>query len=400
MTVRQPDPATFHVLDVRAIWVKEFASALSRRVPTLGWLPHISNVGCFRNHESPETLSDPQLDMRHFPLQRGFSRPGICGLLREHVRIVDRLNRSCRQSTNSPIICTTPAYASTAERWAGPVIYYVTDAFAFPGYTDEPEYIIRLDRRMCRRADMVFPNSQRIADYLISQAQCPEEKTLILPNATRAANLLPAPLLEPSEAPSDIADLPRPIAGVIGNLAANMDWELLHEGVERTPWLSWAFVGPTDMPVSDSKQRSYRAQLMTLRGRVRFTGYKGYGELGGYARAVNAAVLPYRKSEPTFSGSATRFYEHLAACRPIIATMGFEELLHKEPLLQLVDSAEQLVKALDDLKATSFRDGRERLRWERSKEETWEARGETMLRTLALRSANQQVSVPSACRNS
>jgi glycosyltransferase involved in cell wall biosynthesis len=268
------------------------------------------------------------------------------------------------------------------------VIYYVTDAFAFPGYTDEPEYVIRLDRRMCRRADMVFPNSRRIADYLISQAHCPEDKLLILPNATRAANLLPAPLLEPSEAPSDIADLPRPIAGVIGNLAANMDWEFLHQGIERTPWLSWVFVGPTDMPVSDSKQGRCRAHLMKRGGRVRFTGYKAYGQLRHYARAVDVAVLPYRKREPTFSGSSTRFYEHMAACRPILSTMGFEELLHKEPLLELVDSAEDLAQALNHLKATGFRDGREQLRWETSHAETWEARAQAMCHA-SLRKVNQ-----------
>ena len=35
--------------------------------------------------------------------------------------------------------------------------------------------------------------------------------------------------------------------------------------------------------------------------------------LAAYARAFDVAVLPYRRVEPTYSGSSTRFYEHLAA---------------------------------------------------------------------------------------
>ena len=56
---------------------------------------------------------------------------------------------------------------------------------------------------------------------------------------------------------------------------------------------------------------------------ARFVGRKPYGELASYARAFDVAILPYRLCEPTYSGSSTRFYEHLAACRPMIASKGF-----------------------------------------------------------------------------
>src|ERR1035438_206201 len=80
---------------------------------------------------------------------------------------------------------------------------------------------------------------------------------------------------------------------------------------------------------------------MSRGGRVVFTGGKRYGDLQAYARSLDVAFLPYqRRKEPTYSGSSTRFYEHLAACRPMISTRGFEELLHKEPLLRLVDRAD------------------------------------------------------------
>lgn len=371
----------WHVLDVRAIWIKEFASALGRQAPVMGWLPHISNVGVLRNDEHEEMLADPALRIRHFPLQRGFARVPISTLAMEGNRVAERLKRRSEDATASILICCSPHYADVAKRWPGPVVYYVTDLFL--AYFDEPGFIKSLDHRMCEAADLVCPNSQRIADYLVAQAECTREKILVLPNATREANVFSETPSGPAALPADIAGMPRPIAGVIGNLAANMDWELIQEAVERTPWLSWVLVGPTEMPVPDLKQNQARHSLMKQGGRVRFVGPKPYGALRDYARAVDVAILPYRKKEPTYSGSSTRFYEHLAACRPMLATRGFEELLNKEPLLKLVDSAEQMAVELETLERRGFSDGYEEMRWQASLNETWEARASAVQSMLS-----------------
>lgn len=378
----------WHVLDVRAIWIKEFASALGRQAPVLGWLPHISNVGVLRNDEHEEMFPDPPLRIRHFPLQRGFARVPISMLAREGSRIAKRIKQSSDDAPASVLICCSPHYVDVARRWPGPVIYYVTDLFVAWG--ESPKRIRALDRRMCKVADLVFPDSRRIAQYLITEADCSERIIQVSPMATRGSNLLSAPHIAPFSLPSDVSDMPRPIAGVIGNLAANMDWELIQQAVERTPWLSWVLVGPTEMPVPEPKQNQARHSLMKQGGRVRFVGYKPYCALRDYARAVDVAILPYRKREPTYSGSSTRFYEHLAACRPMLATRGFEELLHKEPLLKLVDSAEQMAVEIETLQRSGFRDGYEEMRWRASLNETWEARASAMRKALEARVSNDE----------
>ena len=58
----------------------------------------------------------------------------------------------------------------------------------------------------------------------------------------------------------------------------------------------------------------------------------------------------------------------------MICTRGFEELLHKEPLLRLVDSAEQARAVLLELEAKEFDDGFATLRWQASQNGTWQAR--------------------------
>jgi len=384
----------WQVLDVRAIWIKEFASALAKQAPTLGWLPRIRNIGMLRNDEHEETLDDPYLRIRLFPLQRGFARFPVTFLAREGNRIARRLTRRSEDAAASPLICCSPHYAAVAERWPGPVIYYVTDLFVAWG--ENLRRIIALDQRMCEVADLVFPDSCRIAQYLVADAECSEDIIHISPMATRAANLLSGPTDVPAKLPPDISDMRRPVAGVVGNLAANMDWELILETVERTPWLSWVFVGPTEMPVPDSRQDMARNYVVKRGGRVRFVGPKPYGALRDYARALDVAILPYKKREPTYSGSSTRFYEHLAACRPMVATRGFEELLHKQPLLKLVDSTEQMANELAKLRDDRFTDGYEEMRWRASLNETWEARASTMRsvlgNSLVRDGANQRIS--------
>lgn len=371
----------WHVLDVRAIWIKEFAAALATQASTVGWCPRITAGGLFRDHEEETTLADPELLIRYFPLQRGFARFPVSAVAREGQRVARRLWQRSDNPDSSPLICCSPHYAATAERWTGPVIYYVTDLF--PAYGQETSFIRGLDQKMCRAANLVCPNSKRIADYLMSEAQCSSDKIVVIPNATRRANVFEQPPQAAANLPNDIADLPRPVAGVIGNLAGNMDWVLLKEVVAGTPWLSWLFVGPTTMKVPDPEQDHARQFLMQRGGRICFVGEKPYGELRDYARAVDVAILPYRKIEPTYSGSSTRFYEHLAACRPIIATRGFEELLHKEPLLRLANSTAEMTATLEALRDRKFLDGYEEARWRASQCETWEARALQMKTALA-----------------
>jgi glycosyltransferase involved in cell wall biosynthesis len=369
-------------MDALSIWGKEFASALGSLTPTIGWIPRLSWTGAFQKWEMRCDIQDPPLHARSIPLQRGYRRWPISALSGGGtVHVASYLKSASGGQRTQPLVLTSPYYADLAEEWQGPVVYYVTDLLIKYGGFDEAQ-VRRLDARMCEAATLVCPNSSRIANYLAVAARCSREKIVIIPNATRRANLLPQPPSGPGALPEDLADLPRPIAGVIGNLGANMDWEILEQAVRETPWLSWAFIGPSlDRPADG--QITARGNLMRMGGRVRFTGAKLYGELASYARAFDVAVLPYRKAEPTYSGSSTRFYEHLAACRPIIATRGFAELLEKEPLLLLSRDAEQMIHQLNRLRLDGFTDGYETLRWKTSQCETWDTRALSMKEALA-----------------
>ncbi len=366
---------------------EEFVAALSRIVRVTAWRPEMKTGDVFRRlrrDEVEETTEHAGLSVWRFPLQRGYARPAISWMMRSAERMMTRFARHSEEPAATPLVCSTPYYAPLAEIWPGPVVYYLTDLMKCYAGADGGQ-VRKLDRRMGAVATLVCPNSTRIADYLVEECGCNPNKIQVVPNATRSSSLLPTPLFAPEELPVDAAGLRRPVAGVIGNMGANLNWSLLLQLVEANAAFSWLMVGPVHDDVVDAADRAARASLLERGGRVRFVGRKPYGELAAYARSFDVAVLPYNRREPTFSGSSTRFYEHLAATRPILATRGFEELLHKPPLLRLFDTAEEGSAALRGLAACGFDDGQIEARWQASREGTWDRRAEMMHVALAER---------------
>ncbi len=370
----------WQILDVGSIWMREFASAMARVHPVVAWWPETRNFGAFQSWERAETIPQPPLDVLRYPLQRGYVRAPVRQILPFEVSLLKRLRARSGDEEKMALICTTPFYAPVAEQWRGPVIYYVTDLTA--GYASLNGRQVRaLDKRMCTRAHAVCVNSRRLQTYMQEEAGCKAGKITIVPNATRQSNIAFTALLEPGPLPAEIAGIPRPIAGVIGNLSGNTNWGLLEKAVETTsPWLTWVFVGPAE-PIRDSALQAARSRVMKMKSAL-FLGSKPYGELQAFARAFDVAVLPYLKKEPTYSGSSTRFYEHLAACRPMLATSGFAELLEKPPLLELVDTPTEMIAGLERLRGMGFRDGFERARWEASRTGTWENRVDLLVGAL------------------
>ncbi len=381
--------AVWQVLDVGSIWMKEFAAALGRVAPVVAWEPVMARFGALQRWERVKSLTHPVLDVRRFPLQRGYATRVMGAVLPFERGLLGRLGRAAGgDRARSVLVCSTPFYAPVAERWPGPVVYYSTDlTHAYEGL--DAAQVKALDRRMCRAATVVAPNSRRIAEYFVAESGCDPAKITVVPNATRASNVMAeAPAPGPGTLPDDLRGLARPVAGVLGDLSGNMDWLLMRRvmelAAERLPELEWAFVGPTTRAIADAEQNAAREWA---KERAVFTGAKPYGELQGYARSFDVAVLPYRRKEPTFSGSSTRFYEHLAACRPMVATRGFAELMDKPPLLRLVDTAEEMVAEIEALAGMGFADGQERARWEASRVGTWEERARMVVAAVEATSA-------------
>ncbi|MEG9436494.1 hypothetical protein JAO29_10010 [Edaphobacter sp. HDX4] len=359
--------------------MKEFASALTEQVDVIAWEPTFDKLGAFNRRTSVGELADPPLRIRSFMQQRGFARPVIKNLLPYKRKVLKLLlDQTPTPPSAATLICTTPYYADVAEHWQGPIVYYSTDlTWRYEGV--DPTQVKKLDRRLCQVADLVCPNSRRIADYF-KEVGCSPDKIAIIPNATRRSNVPDKVREHPEELPLDVQNMQRPVLGVLGDLSGNMDWIFIEKAIGVTPKFSWLFIGPTHRKIHNAHQDAARTRVMQI---AKFIGMKPYGELQRYARCLDLAVLPYLKKEPTYSGSSTRFYEHLAAGRPMLATRGFHELLQKEGLLYLVDTPEELSDGAERLSKLGFRDGHEEDRFAASQHGTWSFRATTMRNALS-----------------
>ena len=369
----------WHILQISGPLDVEFASAMAELAPVIGWQPQRTFApGRFNPLRSADSFNG-NFTTRSFPLLPGYARPPLSFIARTGPTVT-RVLRAQAHTPHDILVCTAPYFAPVAERWPGPVVYWLTDSIRhYP--SSKGIDVESLDERMCRVATLLCPNSARLRSYLLARGadMC---KILVVPNATRATNIYAQPPTAPAPLPEPARHLRRPVAGVIGNLAGNLDWVLLDEATARTPTIQWLFVGPTDMAISDPRHRAARARVMS-RSNTLFVGRQPYGDLAHYARGFDVAILPYLKCEPTFSGSSTRFYEHLAACRPMLATRAFEELLHKEPYLSLIDGAQGLIEALHRLELQRYDDGLLSLRWQASRTGTWQARTTAVYQRLA-----------------
>ncbi len=375
----------WHILAETSVPVAEFGLALSKLAPVCSWIPYMSFTGLLKRWPAlPSAWGGAALHKVRFPLQRGYTRLPFGFGTGTFSKTLAMLTAHTADPSQSVLVCTSSFWARTAARWPGPVVYYATDlTTAYSGLSAKS--VAAADRAMCAVANLVCPNSKRLAEYLQHQAGCAAGKIVLLPNATRAVNIRSSSSCAREALPDDVPRLSRPIAGVIGNMGDNIDWELVAFAMQQAPDYRWLFVGPLPRSLLTRRSQSKRAEVMRSPHAV-FLGARPYDQLFRYARAIDVAVLPYNGIEPTYSGSSTRFYEHLAAGRPMLSTRGVEELLSKEPLLTLVNNAEELAGELRKLQAHPG-DGQEAIRCQASRSETWEARASSMQSALQERLA-------------
>ena len=184
----------WHLLQMSDTLDAEFGSALAERVPLVAWEPVRTWLPSTPSYlqEMVRENRDPPLNVQQFPLIRGFARWPLTLLTSTADNLLKSMLAQTPDPGKSPLVCTVPYFAPVAERWPGPIVYWLTDRIErYSGVN--VSRVHKLDQRLCTAATLVCPNSTRLADYLIKVANCSEAKVRILPNATRAANLLPRP---------------------------------------------------------------------------------------------------------------------------------------------------------------------------------------------------------------
>ncbi|MGC8839498.1 MAG: glycosyltransferase [Anaerolineae bacterium] len=194
------------------------------------------------------------------------------------------------------------------------VIYHVVDEYSAyeEGYEDrvapgKREAIRRKEQALLGQADLVFTVSRPLWE-----AKHPfNPNTHLIPNGVNyeafrgAVGALP---------PEDLAAVPPPRVGYVGNLNEKVDLSLLRRLAEARPGWSLVLVGPVSLRFDLHLVGELRLP------NVHFLGQKPVEALPGYVANLDVCLMPYKRNEWTRHISPLKMYEYLACGKPIVST--------------------------------------------------------------------------------
>jgi glycosyltransferase involved in cell wall biosynthesis len=231
------------------------------------------------------------------------------------------------------------------------------------------DLIRQYDAELCRRVDVVFATSR--AQCQVRRAYNP--RTYWIPNAVDF-ELFNRALLPGLAVPDDIARISRPIIGYAGRLANQIDVELMYRVAKAYPKSSLVFIGPDELPNTQS------VQALRALPNVFFLGWKQPSELPNYLQVFDAALIPYRLVGHVLSGYPTKLHEYLAAGRAVVAT-AMPELRPYGHVLRIGETEDDFVRyvgeAIQDHSPLSIQ-----ARLAVAQENTWDRRVADIYRVL------------------
>jgi len=248
------------------------------------------------------------------------------------------------------------------------VYHCVDDIKAQPGMPAET--IGEAEPRLIAAADCVFCSAPKLAEY------CREfnARTYFFPNVADYDHFSKA-LADDTVIPEDLARIPKPRIGFIGALSAyKVDFNLLRQIALARPEWSIVLIGKIGEgdPWTDPRLLEGLKNLTVL-------GPRDYALLPQYLKGIDVALLPNMINQYTAGMFPMKFFEYLAAGKPVVAT-DLPALEDYRTLVHIGVSPEDFIAKIEQALAE---DGRQRLsRLEAAREHTYAKRLEKMMALL------------------
>ena len=248
----------------------------------------------------------------------------------------------------------------------GVTVYHCVDEIkAQPGMPAGE--IEKAEKELTSVADVCFATSQ----HLYETRKVWNRNTHYFPNVADFPHFHKA-MDEDLPIPADLACFQGPRIGFIGAISSyKVDFVLLKKMAEAHP--EWSIIligkvgeGDPGTDVSDLDQY----------GSIHLIGPRGYGELPAYLKGFDVAILPSHINDYTQGMFPMKFFEYLAAGRPVVATQ-LPTLKDYGHVAALTPNYEGFITAVEDAVAGRGADIATRL--DAAKEQTYERRTRKMM---------------------
>lgn len=236
------------------------------------------------------------------------------------------------------------------------VIYHCVDEYsAFSGVPHGA--LRRMEEDLVRRAHVVLTSSEQL---------CKERRPL---NANTHfvshgvdVNHFSCALDPLTVIPKELRKLPRPVVGFFGLLADWVDLPLVRALALARPRWSIVLIG---------KATTTLAPVLRLPN-VHLLGQKPYGELPGYCRGFDVAIIPFILNKLTMRANPLKLREYLAAGRPVVST-AVPEVARYDGLVHLASGLDSFISGIEAALGERS-DAMARRRVDAMQGESWEAR--------------------------
>lgn len=227
------------------------------------------------------------------------------------------------------------------------------------------------EEQLVQQADIVFATSPQLAN----SRKAWNPNTHYLPNVADFAHFNKA-LDSDTVVPSDIDSIPGPRLGFIGAISGyKLDFDLLRTVAEHRPAWSIVLIGKVGEgdPWTD---------ISVLRGlpNVYFLGPRPYRALPGYLKGIDVALLPNRINDYTDAMFPMKFFEYLAAGRPVVS-VALKAINDYSSVVSIASTAEEFIGAIEQALDGGHSDIRRRLRL--ASKYTYEGRTQRMLELIS-----------------
>ncbi len=251
----------------------------------------------------------------------------------------------------------------------GKLVYHCVDEVkAQPGM--ERELIVSAETELVRRADLVFTTSPALA----------EARRQINPNTHYFPNVADyqhfSKTLRPGlRTAEDLSALRSPRILFIGALSGyKVDFQLLRYLALSRPRWSFALIGKVGEgdPWTDLRPLQGLSNLHLM-------GPRPYAALPAYLKGAAVAILPHTRNEYTDAMFPMKFFEYLAAGRPIVSA-NLPALRSFQHVARLADSREEFIAGIEE--ALAGRAAELRIRLAVARAHTYEKRTAAMWRLV------------------
>lgn len=202
------------------------------------------------------------------------------------------------------VVAWPPAVRLVGELGESVAVFDCMDDFpAFPQSPRRQRFMGAVEDELCRTVRLITVTSGILANKWSPQ----HDFVRLVPNGVPGTFIDAAAT---AHAPSDMMALPAPRLLYIGSISSWLDDALVAQVACMHPDWSFVFIGPIEL-----ESRALRSLP-----NVHLLGPRPHGTLPGYLAGAAACLIPFNISPLTRAVNPVKFYEYLAAGKPVAST--------------------------------------------------------------------------------